>query len=65
MPLTFEERNDGRSYPIIRCDWCGRQIDDVVKGNVYWYEHGDNEPDALYFNHKECAWDHDGTTKFA
>jgi len=37
---------------MIECDWCGKQIEDVEDGNVYYIW---PETAILYFNHKTCA----------
>ena len=63
MGISYNvERYDGTDYncPRIYCDWCGRPIEDVRNGNVYWYH---DRQETLYFNHKRCAWQHDNHLK--
>jgi hypothetical protein len=55
VAITFAYEEWG-GYPVIECDWCGHQIEDVAGGNIYWMH---REPSKLYFNHKRCALAHD------
>jgi len=55
VPITFIEGGPV-NCPMVMCDWCDGQIQEVEQGNVYWLH---DEPSALYFNHKRCARAHD------
>jgi len=55
MPIAFKD-NGPVNCPMVSCDWCDGQIQEVEQGNVYWLH---DEPSALYFNHKRGARAHD------
>ena len=39
VAITFAHDESG-GYPVIECDWCGQQREDVEEGNVLWIGEG-------------------------
>ena len=57
MPIKIK-RKDGKSCPIVICDWCGEEIEDAKKGNYEWRQMKyENEKDGaqIFFTHKQCC----------
>jgi hypothetical protein len=56
MPVVIKLKNN-RSCPIVVCDFCGQEIEDVGDGNSQWkMEEAEEAAGAtLYFTHKACC----------
>lgn len=62
MPLKFEFSNkEDLIYPILVCDYCGKQITDPRASNVLYEQpefegKGPWHSAAIHFTHKECDY---------
>ena len=58
MPIRMQ-RQEGRSCPLVICDWCEQPITDARLGMYAWLigtDGGLPEQGAVYFLHKPCSW---------
>ena len=61
MSQQIEVRANGRAYPVMVCDQCGKRILEATDGNTLWRESLSRPQEErfipIYHIHRYCTWE--------